>query len=117
MVNIKNSAQGVAKEEARYSGARFSPPLNNAPEIKHRLRAIVIGWKRLGNFLFSSAPYKMKRLCFLSQVVSAAVSAGHSFVFTTAESGKLDVQIVKLLRAMLQGEAYEEDPMGGKGKP
>ncbi len=69
-----------------------------------------------GNFWFSDAPYKMKRLCFFSQVASAAISAGHSFVFTVAQSGKLDVQVVKLMRAMMRGEAYQRDPSGGKGK-
>ena len=49
----------------------------------------------------------MKRLCFLSQVHSAAISAGHVFVFSKRECARLDSQLAKLLRAMLLGKAHK----------
>ena len=109
-VSTRNASQGRALEDARYLGARFSTPSNNAPEIKARLRAITIGWKRLGAFWFTSAPYKMKRLCFISQVQSAAISAGHAFAFSPRECQRLDTQLAKLMRAMMRGKAHSYDP-------
>ena len=91
---------------ARYLGAQLAAPGKYKSELACRLKAITIGWSRLGSFWTTESSYKMKRLCFISNVQSAGLSAGHVVPYLKSEADQLDNRLCKFLRVAMMGKAH-----------
>jgi hypothetical protein len=102
------SSMGLGKVGtcARYLGAQLAAPGENKSELTCRLKAITIGWSRLGSFWTTESSYKMKRLCFISNVQSAGLSSGHVIPYLKSETDQLDSRICKFLRVAMMGKAH-----------
>ena len=90
----------------RYIGAQLAAPGDYKSELACRLKAITIGWGRLGSFWTTESSYKMKRLCFISNVQSAGLSAGHVVPYIKSQTDQIDARICKYLRVAMIGKAH-----------
>ena len=93
--------QGKVCVHMRELGALLSPSGSNKPEREARIGAANKGWNQLQCFWTASAPYRVKRIAFISRVMSAALSGLEAFYFTPADAKALDITLVKKLRAMM----------------
>ena len=80
---------------ARYIGALYAWNGASARELSQLIRAVVSGWKELGSFWVSRAPFALKRSLFIGQVVGAAQSAGTALLLTDGQCARLDGRICK----------------------
>ena len=69
--------------ELKHLGAWFNAVNNNGGELKCRLKAAAKGWSMLKGFWHSVAPWRVKRLVFITMVDGAALSATVAFVWTS----------------------------------
>ncbi len=91
---------------ARYLGAQLAAPGEYKNELTCRLSAITIGWCRFGSFWITESSYKMKRLCFISNVQSAGLSAGHVKPYLKSQTDQIDSRLCKYLRVAMIGKAH-----------
>ena len=96
----------------RELGARLSPSGSNKPERETRIAAANKGWNQLQFFWTSPAPYRVKRIAFITRVLAAALSGLEALAFTPADANAIDTSLVKKLRTMMCGKACGWGPRG-----
>jgi len=104
--SCKSMGLGKVGMCARYLGAQLAAPGDYKSELTCRLNAITIGWCRLGSFWTTESSYKMKRLCFISNVQSAGLSAGHVIPYLKSQTDQIDSRLCKYLRVAMIGKAH-----------
>ena len=100
---------GEVAAATRHLGGQYCRTGSNGEEIKKRLAQISAVWCEFGGFWTSDAPFAAKRMAFIGSVQGAALSGLTSYVLTTAEKGKLDTKLVRMLRCMMRGRAYNKE--------
>ena len=88
--------EGKVRTDARHLGGRYSWNGGNACELRMRESAMKKGWWEMGSFWWKpGTPREVKRLAFLTKVMSAAVSGMEGYSCSERECTSLDKVIVK----------------------
>lgn len=65
--------EAKALPQLKHLGSMLDPTNNNDAEVRARLNAINYAWTTMGGFWASRTPWRVKRLIFMSLVLSAAI--------------------------------------------
>lgn len=89
----------------RHLGGLFVALGACSAEVARRVEAGNRGWRELGQFWFSHACLRVKRLLFLGKVYSAVLSGMLSYDLSARDLARLQKSITGKLRAIMQGRA------------
>ena len=93
---------GVVCQHLRCLGGRIHFNQSLVAERTERLNAIRAGWRSVGAFWVSGAPFKIKRELFQAKVYSPALSGTIAFFTGPAETNAYDKIILAFGRVLLQ---------------
>ena len=98
----------TVKAHARHLGGMYAWNGEVAVERERRVTAMKVGWRSMGKFWHSKAPWRAKRSFFLAFVVGAGTSGLESYWWGEASCATMDKVVSKYLRSMMLGRACKQ---------
>ena len=107
---------GMILGRARHLGGRYAFNGSKKVEFECWLQSLAVEWAALGGLRFARAPWRQRRLIFLSRNVSASITGLASYAASPGELNRLDKKVSTCLRALCKGQAHDSSATERHGR-